>query len=1323
MVDIIDEAAVEIVPETSRFGEKVRAAISRSLKGVNEKVKESLKPVDKTIQDSIVNPMEKAGFKVGVVAGVAGNRISAGISKGIDKAESTIDRFAGKTKAELEALGTEIDLPVKAFTGEAMAKIEALIKEEDGRNINLDVNANVKAAAARIRGEIEALQTKVAGAIAIDVNADTADAEAQISVLSNRLRLLDKHIKIHVDVDTDKTERSLATIGTDIDKVAKKASSGGGLIDRLFSNNGGDGSTGKSLDRVQGSLLKLAGIAVGAISAIAPIGPTLVGIAAAAVAVTGAIGLAAGAMISATAAAASLGLAFITVKIGISGVSDALKAQAKANEEVAKTGKVSKSTQQALDAAMKKLAPSARELVKAIAAIGPAWSKVQKATQQALFEKTGPLLKKLSDAYLPAVRSALTGVAGDFNKFGRAAIENITKASNVSAVTAVLESMRRTLRSLVPAVGNILAALGTFFKGATGQAESMSTTFLHITERFRAFATEATKSGKFQDFLAKASKAASALGNAIGGIAKVLGTIFAAGASRGVDLLDNIGNSLSAVNDRLKSVAGQKALAGFFGTIAVAAKAFSDIMSVLDPVLSGIGDLFDALAPALDNFRAALLPLAQTLGKQLGAALTFIAPAIASVVNALADLLTALQPINGILGPIILSVGAFFLALNTGLAGLLVNPVFLIAAAVVGLGIAFLKAYQNIKPFHDAVDQVGKSIKDVVQPSIENLKKAFSGFSIGDIGKKLKDAFQVGDLGKSFTDAFSKIGPSLSGVGKQLSSAFVAAGPIIADLGKKLGDLGVALAPVISQLVQIGVTIAGAVAPVVAAVVSLFLKLEGITLKMYATIAQNLIPIITELAHQFSKNILPAVQDVANQFNKNVVPVLLKLVRVIKAVAVPLSALAAVLVRVAATVLGKVTPPLLRLIGPVLGFLIKAIGRIIGFGFKLIGFFLDLALAPDNVVRALGRLNTWFQQLPGKIASALVKLGPSVGNAFKTMFAFVNTLIQAGISAAVAYFVTLPTKIVSGLINLGPVIGGAFAAAFTALSGIVQQGISNEIAFWVALPGRIIAGLGNLASAIGTVFTNVFNFVRGIVSKGISNVIAFYSALPGRVLGALGKFAGVVGGVFSRAFTLAVNTVRTGISNIISTVQTLPSKIAALGGRMLSAGKTLISNLFDGIRDAVKGVGGFASSIASSIKSALNSALHLPFTIKGPGPLPDFTIPAFARGVIVDRPTVGLFGEAGKEAVIPATRGRAQRAAQLLDQSGILDFAPVRDLIAKRLLANAPSRLPSQSDRTGSTTTYHSRTVNLTVQTLKQGSELTTDVVRALARVNLLVGP
>ena len=107
-------------------------------------------------------------------------------------------------------------------------------------------------------------------------------------------------------------------------------------------------------------------------------------------------------------------------------------------------------------------------------------------------------------------------------------------------------------------------------------------------------------------------------------------------------------------------------------------------------------------------------------------------------------------------------------------------------------------------------------------------------------------------------------------------------------------------------------------------------------------------------------------------------------------------------------------------------------------------------------------------------------------------------------------------------------------------------------------------------------------------------------------------------------------------------------------------------NLWQGIKDVFAGVGDFFADIGSTIgtavanaaKSAINWVLEkaigiingfisgINFAIgiinKIPGveitKLTPLEVPKFARGGVVDRPTLGVFGEAGKEAVMPLER-------------------------------------------------------------------------------------
>jgi phage-related protein len=122
--------------------------------------------------------------------------------------------------------------------------------------------------------------------------------------------------------------------------------------------------------------------------------------------------------------------------------------------------------------------------------------------------------------------------------------------------------------------------------------------------------------------------------------------------------------------------------------------------------------------------------------------------------------------------------------------------------------------------------------------------------------------------------------------------------------------------------------------------------------------------------------------------------------------------------------------------------------------------------------------------------------------------------------------------------------------------------------------------------------------------------------------------------------------VATHFSTIVGYVKDLPGRIENLAGGMLHAGESLIKSLLSGLGNAGGEVDGVASSIVNAIIDDINEYAIDPLknfgfsvfhhSIHPFSSIPD--IPHFATGGIITRPTVGLIGEAGPEAVIPLSR-------------------------------------------------------------------------------------
>lgn len=111
-----------------------------------------------------------------------------------------------------------------------------------------------------------------------------------------------------------------------------------------------------------------------------------------------------------------------------------------------------------------------------------------------------------------------------------------------------------------------------------------------------------------------------------------------------------------------------------------------------------------------------------------------------------------------------------------GGAAILSNPVFLIAAGVVAIGVAAYKAYQEFKPFRDFVDGLVGSFKKFASGAKE---------SISNFADSAKEKFS--DAKDAISDNFSKIKKSLSGVGDNIQDSFKESAKFLKNNWKEIG--------------------------------------------------------------------------------------------------------------------------------------------------------------------------------------------------------------------------------------------------------------------------------------------------------------------------------------------------------------------------------------------------------------------------------------------------------------------------------------------------------------------------------------------------------
>ncbi|MBP2479098.1 phage-related protein [Crossiella equi] len=610
----------------------------------------------------------------------------------------------------------------------------------------------------------------------------------------------------------------------------------------------------------------------------------------------GAAATASGALLVMPAAALAAAAAVTTLRLGLSGFSDALSASSPA--EFAE--------------ALGKLSPNAAATAVAVRSMRPAFDGLKLDVQDQLFAGLGTSVRALGGQYLPILRTELTGVAAELNTGARQVSGFMQRWETAADVTLILGNARTAIGNLTGAVAPLLsaftdvAAVGSTFlpqltSGAIGAAQS-----------FSEFISTARESGQLAGWISAALDVLRQLGALLGNVFSIVTSVFSAASASGGNMLTVLVGITGQVAEFLESAQGITALQQIFGGLATVAAGLGPIVEAigqalvtsLAPAVAQIGPMLGealrSLAPAIAPLGQMLAALAPLLAVAAQAFVSMLVPAVAALAPVVQALAPALSEVVGLLGgalgaaitqlaPVIAALAAVLAPLLSQLGGLMVQAIGESAPALAAFGAALVPI----------VAQVGGALVQAlaaVMPVLGALSTLFSTVLLAAL------------------NAVMPVLPVLVGAITQLAqvitTALAAATPVLTEVGTLVGQVLAqaigGLVPIIPPLAEAFLAVVNALLPLLPIVLQIVTEL----LPPLITLLTSLMPVIVQGAQLFA-TLVTAITPLVELIVNLVVPALQGLIAVATTVFGSLAAIvggAMQVVRgVIETVLGLVT--------------------------------------------------------------------------------------------------------------------------------------------------------------------------------------------------------------------------------------------------------------------------------------------------------------------------------------------------------------------------------------------------------------------------------
>jgi hypothetical protein len=251
-----------------------------------------------------------------------------------------------------------------------------------------------------------------------------------------------------------------------------------------------------------------------------------------------------------------------------------------------------------------KLAPAARQVVDALKAMAPEWTRVQRATQQATLVNVGKDVSQLGHLYLPMLRVQLAAVAGGWNAAFRGTAALASSAGFVrdvnTSLTYTAQYSNLAGKALAPVVDGLrqFGVIGAAYLPRLGQF------ILNIATGFDRWAIAAKDGGRINKWINDGLATAKQFGTILRSVAVSIRNVFVAGKDPA--MLNNLQGAAAAMERWTGSTAGQDRMRDLFTKL-------RDLFSAVWSVVTAVGSALSQAGPGITTVTGTFTLLAAVI--------------------------------------------------------------------------------------------------------------------------------------------------------------------------------------------------------------------------------------------------------------------------------------------------------------------------------------------------------------------------------------------------------------------------------------------------------------------------------------------------------------------------------------------------------------------------------------------------------------------------------------------------------------------------------------------------------------------------------------